>query len=202
MAYGSLPGLRIGTKPGIELERQRSAEDEAARFGGGDHADPLACEMVVELGDRLAECRGMAQERRDVLEQDAGLGEIGDIADVVAEIERRGAAAGHESRTPEVAEARNRLAPGRRSRRAWAKLAVVFESPLSGKIRAKSRVRAGPETVRRHRPIANTAGPEGGSFVSREFRLARGALQFGAAGALARCVRGTWSRPSPTVGRL
>ena len=32
----------------------------------------------------------MAQERRDVLEQDARLGEIGDVADVVAKVDRRG----------------------------------------------------------------------------------------------------------------
>ena len=63
---------------------------------------PLPGEMVVKLGDRLAERRGMAQERRDVLEHDARLGEIGDVADVVAEVERRWAAE-HESSAPEVA---------------------------------------------------------------------------------------------------
>ena len=51
---------------------------------------PAPAKCVLELVDGCAERLGMAQERRDVLEQDARLGEIGDVADKVAEVDRRG----------------------------------------------------------------------------------------------------------------
>ena len=42
-------------------------------------------EAVDEVVDRPAERRGVAEQRRDVAERDAGLGVVGDVPDVLAE---------------------------------------------------------------------------------------------------------------------
>ena len=83
--YGSLPGLRSGTSGLLQLQGQRGGEQEAARLGGGDGVDRPAAVMGGTAGRWPAwNAAGVGQQRRDVLEQDARLGKIGDVADVAA----------------------------------------------------------------------------------------------------------------------
>ena len=49
---GSLPGLRAGTKPALELARERGAEDEAARLRRHDELDVARARPVGDAGAR------------------------------------------------------------------------------------------------------------------------------------------------------
>ncbi len=87
---GELARLADRDESDAQLQGQGSAEDEPARLGGGDQVDPSSGEVILELIDRGSERLGMTQEWRDIFEVDARLGEVGDVADVVAEVDRRG----------------------------------------------------------------------------------------------------------------
>src|SRR5690606_27244435 len=67
-------------------EGQRGGKDEAARLGGNHGIDPSSAEMVGHAGNGGAEGFRRGQQRRDVLEDDPRLGEIGDVANVLVQI--------------------------------------------------------------------------------------------------------------------
>jgi hypothetical protein len=88
-----LAGLAHGDEAGADLVRHRPAEDEPACLGGRDDVDPPLARERRDLVDRLRERRRVQQQRGDVLEDDPGLWEVRDVADVVAEVDggvRRG----------------------------------------------------------------------------------------------------------------
>ena len=65
----------------VEARCQRAAEDEAARLDADDGVDVLA---DVPLRDRVehdVKRTRIGEQRGDVLEQDPGGGEVGDVAD-------------------------------------------------------------------------------------------------------------------------
>ena len=67
-------------KPAPARGRHRAAEHEAARLGG-DHVVGLALARVVgQRVDRCAQRLRVEEQRRDVLEDDPRLGEVGDVA--------------------------------------------------------------------------------------------------------------------------
>jgi hypothetical protein len=66
------------------VERHRRAEDEAAGLHADHDVDVLVLEGLGHELDGLAERGGVPKERRDVVEQDARLGEVGDLADLGA----------------------------------------------------------------------------------------------------------------------
>lgn len=77
-----------GNEADVEFQCQRSGEDEPTGLSGDDRVDLVAAPWGGELLDRVAEGRWIGEQRRDVAEQDAWLGEVGDVADVLAEIDR------------------------------------------------------------------------------------------------------------------
>src|ERR1043165_2278816 len=83
-----LAGLADGDEAGAEDARDAAAEDEAARLDGDDVRHALAAVRLRERVARGAERLGRAQEWRDVLEENAGLRKIGNVADVVAKLVR------------------------------------------------------------------------------------------------------------------
>ena len=85
---GSLPALRIGTSPTSAAIAIGSGEQEAARLDPRDDVE-LAGERLDHGVDHGAQGRGIRQQRRDVAEQHARLGIVGDRAD-----ERLGAGEG------------------------------------------------------------------------------------------------------------
>ena len=64
-----------------ERIRHRGADDEAARLDAEDHVDTSAIAARDPIDD-LLECRPRREQRRDVLEDDAGLRKVADVADV------------------------------------------------------------------------------------------------------------------------
>ena len=71
-------------KPGAQLLGDHGAKDEAARFGPGDHVNMQVAERLGQIFDGEGETGGVGQQRGDVLEDDAGLGKVGDVANEVA----------------------------------------------------------------------------------------------------------------------
>src|SRR5690606_11773164 len=67
-----------------EPVRERRAEDEAARLDREDVLRAKRLRALRESRERVAEAGGMLQERSDVLEDDAGLREVGHVADQAA----------------------------------------------------------------------------------------------------------------------
>ena len=65
-----------------------AAEDEAARLGAEDHVGLERPRERLEPVDRLPEVDGVGDERHQVLEDDPRLGEVRDVADAVAQVER------------------------------------------------------------------------------------------------------------------
>ena len=78
---GELLGLAHGDEAGVEAVGQRGAEDEAARLDAEDQVDLLADVVLRQRVDELREAGLVLQQRGDVVEEDAGLGEVGHGAD-------------------------------------------------------------------------------------------------------------------------
>ena len=74
--------------------------------------------MLLELLDRRAEGWGIAQERSDILEHDARLGKVGNVADIVARSIEAGTVMDEGSRSTATSRAnRDRAARSVRSAR-------------------------------------------------------------------------------------
>src|SRR3954453_17203296 len=86
-AFGprQLPRFADGDEAGAEDPRDAAAEDEAARLDAGDGGHALVLERLGQHQHARVEASRIAQQRRDVLEHDAGLGEIGNVSDQRAE---------------------------------------------------------------------------------------------------------------------
>jgi hypothetical protein len=65
---------------------ERAAEDEAACLRTEDHVGPERPRELLEPIDRLAEVLRVGDERHQVLEDDARLGEVRHVSDAVAQI--------------------------------------------------------------------------------------------------------------------
>src|SRR5919197_564197 len=134
-----LAGPAGGDEPTADLARDRSAEDEAARLRAEHEVGVALLGPRSELLDRLPQRLRIGEQRHDVLEDDARLREVGDVANLLGEIHvtmltQRGAAyAGtravpapaHEPRAPRGPRSRRAsvrgcasAAPARRSPRA------------------------------------------------------------------------------------
>src|SRR5579859_1778255 len=85
-AVGELAGLADDDEAGGETAGDGGAEDESAAFGADDEVDVLAAEGVGEELDGEGEAGGVGEEGCDVAEEDAGLGEIGYVANQPVEI--------------------------------------------------------------------------------------------------------------------
>ena len=72
------------TNPGKVVAYNKD-DDNANGFGRGNDRDPGILKGRGKLADRLAKRRRGRQQRRDVPEHDARLGEVGNAADVVFE---------------------------------------------------------------------------------------------------------------------
>src|SRR5207249_1022544 len=69
----------------VQCQRQRGGEQEAARLGRGDGVERLGPIVFGEQVDGVLKSARLRQQRRDVLEEDARLGEVGDVPDVGGE---------------------------------------------------------------------------------------------------------------------
>ena len=78
---GQLAGLAHRHERRPEVVGDGGGEDEAAGLDADDAVDLDVAEAVGELVDGPAEGAGVAEQRGDVPERDAGLGEVGDLAD-------------------------------------------------------------------------------------------------------------------------
>ena len=67
---------------GADAVGDRRAEDEAAALDADDEVDALAAYGVGQRVDRQLEALGVPQQRGDVVEQDARLGEVRDVANL------------------------------------------------------------------------------------------------------------------------
>ena len=108
-----MPGLRIGMKPTPSRRASGVPKRNPRASAAATASIPRPCEVLGEPVDGRLERPGVGQQRRDVLEQDAGLGEIRDVADVVAEVDR--SVRGHSGRAPSLDPGRGgagRRAPG------------------------------------------------------------------------------------------
>ncbi len=63
-----------------QFQRHGGTEDEATRFDADHRVQLLVAPTVGHRGDGTAEVLAMGEQRHDVLEEDAGLGEVGDVA--------------------------------------------------------------------------------------------------------------------------
>src|SRR5439155_25056034 len=71
---------------GADPLRDGTAEDEAACLRGRDQRYLALARVVGQRVDRMGQGRRVEQERRDVLENDSGLREVRDVADVFAQV--------------------------------------------------------------------------------------------------------------------
>ena len=71
---------------GVELVGHRRAEDEPARLHPDDDVDPHAGERLEHEVDGFLVCGGVLEQGRDVVEEDPWLREIGDLADLRAQL--------------------------------------------------------------------------------------------------------------------
>lgn len=79
-------GFSDGDETGRESLGDGDAEDEAAAFGTDDEVDSLASVWVGHEFDGECERSGIGEQRREVLEDDAGLGEVGHVADKACKV--------------------------------------------------------------------------------------------------------------------
>jgi hypothetical protein len=84
-----LCGAKARTQPALH-RHPRPRVSRPAPEGGDDGLDSLVPETFAQLAHRGAERGRMGQQRRDVAEQDGGLGEIRDVADEFLQIDRVG----------------------------------------------------------------------------------------------------------------
>ena len=85
---GQLARLARGNESDSQLARQRAREDEPARLGGDDQVYSERPGVGGQLLNDVVERRRIEQQRRDVPEDDPGLREVGDVADVVPQVQR------------------------------------------------------------------------------------------------------------------
>src|SRR5207247_105242 len=71
---------------GLELDGHRRAEDEPTGFHPNDDVDLLRAVWLEHQIDTLPERGGVLQEGRDVVEEDAGLRKVRDLADPGTEL--------------------------------------------------------------------------------------------------------------------
>src|SRR6266540_3168730 len=83
---GKLPRPARRDEAAADLPGDRGPEDEAARFGAEDEIGLLRAPPLRELLDRVRERIRVGEQRRDVLEADARLRPVGDLADLFGEI--------------------------------------------------------------------------------------------------------------------
>ncbi len=81
-----LAQLAHGHEAGVELVGHRRAEDEAARLHADHDVDRFTGVRRKHQVDRLAIRRGVLEQRGDVVKEDAGLREVGDLADLRAQL--------------------------------------------------------------------------------------------------------------------
>jgi hypothetical protein len=68
-------------EPQAQLVGQGSSENEAARSDRDDPMEAPAAQALLQRVEGPPERAGIAEDRRDVLEEDSGLGEVGNVAD-------------------------------------------------------------------------------------------------------------------------
>src|SRR6185503_854453 len=81
-----LARLAHGREPRADAIGDGGAEDEPAALDADDEIDPLVPEREREAVDGGAEAGRVLHQRGDVVEEDAGLGEIGDVANLAFQI--------------------------------------------------------------------------------------------------------------------
>src|SRR5579875_3701375 len=82
---GELLRLAHGDEAGVQAVSQRRAEDEAAGLDAENEIDVFADVVLGEGVDELREAVLVLEQRGDVVEQDAGFGEVRDGADELFE---------------------------------------------------------------------------------------------------------------------
>ena len=85
---GQLAGLPGRHEPAPELARERSTRDVAARLGAEYEVGLARRSPLRQPLDGLRERLAIAEQRHDVLEDHAGLREVGNVADLRLEIDR------------------------------------------------------------------------------------------------------------------
>src|SRR2546423_5349643 len=85
---GQLPRPSCGHEPAPELVGKRRAENEPTRLRTEDHVWLARLDPAGEQVDGLSEGRLVAEQRHDVLEDDPGLREVRDVADLRNEVLR------------------------------------------------------------------------------------------------------------------
>ncbi len=75
------PLLTNQRETGAEVISHGATEDESARFNAGNDFDPTIDMRLCHGRHRRGECRGIAEQERDVLEDDAGAGKIRNVSD-------------------------------------------------------------------------------------------------------------------------
>jgi hypothetical protein len=73
----------------VHLQRQGRREQKATRLRRRHGVDWPAPIMLQHQPDRFLKCRRVRQQRRDILEQDARLGKIRDVADKAGQVHKR-----------------------------------------------------------------------------------------------------------------
>src|SRR5690349_14861116 len=76
-----LAQLADGREADLQPVRQRRAEDEAARLDRHHPVEPAPPQPRLHGVEHVLERAGVREDRRDVLEDDAGLGKVGNVAD-------------------------------------------------------------------------------------------------------------------------
>ena len=85
---GQLPGSPGRHEPAPGRDRDRRAQDEPACLSAEHEIGSLPPHPRRELGNRLLQSRGVGEERRDVLEADAGRRKIRYLADLRSQVDR------------------------------------------------------------------------------------------------------------------
>jgi GNAT superfamily N-acetyltransferase len=88
-AVGELAWFAERDERPFHEQSQRSRKQEPPGFGGGHGIGLPAVVVFVHELDRLAKSFRFSQERRNILEKDAGSGKIRDIANVLREVHYR-----------------------------------------------------------------------------------------------------------------
>src|SRR5438128_3409532 len=96
---GKLPQLADGREADLQAIRQGGAEDESARLDGNDAIERATAQPPFHVVENGLERLRLAEDRRDVLEEDARLGEVGNVADQRADL-YQGAHSPHPRKKP------------------------------------------------------------------------------------------------------
>src|SRR5262249_9156924 len=99
-AEGELSELAQRHETRADVLRQRRAEDESARLHRGDLVDAHAAVTPAEPADHFRKELAIAQDGRDVLEENSLLGKVGDFADGVAHARKLGLLGGTHTGAP------------------------------------------------------------------------------------------------------